>query len=550
MFKKGFFIFISASTFLFAVVACDKDFVGLDTNIVGGGNYQFSLYNEASVKAYMQATGPVQSNNLDVNPLGVFNHPIFGKTTAHFVTQLELSPQNFNPNFGNNIEVESVLLTVPYFNTRLTQNPDGSATYRLDSIYGTKDSKMKLSIYENGFFLRNLSPSSNFTQQERYFTNQKSDFDNVRLGSDSEGNSIPFGMRLNNSETSSQNDEFFFSRNEIVIIENEGEDNETTNRRVPEMRIELNKKYFEKKIFSAAGAAAMTNNNTFRNYFRGLYFTVESLSGEPGELAMMNFRGGKIFITYKEDAVDSEGNVSRAEKFLEINLTGNTVSLQDFTNINPSYQNALASSNPVTGDPKLFVKGGEGSVAIIELFGPDLNGNGIADELEEIKSNGWLINEASLVFYIDRDGMGTSAPEPFRVYLFDAKNKRPLIDYFVDVSSNSNKPKFGKVVHGGILRKDLTDEQGRGQSYKIRITDHINNLISRDSTNVKLGLAVTEDIRIINNAFRREVSPSGSIDRIPTASVMSPLGTILYGNQSSVPENKKLKLEIYYTKPN
>jgi hypothetical protein len=549
MIKKGFFIFISVSTFLFAVVACDKDFVGLDTNIVGGGNYQFSLYNQASVKAYMQSTGPVQSNNLEVNPLGVFDHPIFGKTTSHFVSQVELIPSGFNPTFGANIVVKNVLLTVPYFNTRLTQNADGSATYRLDSIYGKEKSKMKLSIYENGFFLRSLSPSSNFTQQERYFTNQKNDFHNVRLGADAEGNSIPFGMRLNNSETVAQNDEFFFDRNEIVIVENEGEDNETTNRRAPEMRIQLNKKYFEKKLFSPAGAAAMTNNNTFRNYFRGLYFSVESLSGEPGELAMLNFRGGKVFITYEEDKVDAEGNVTRVEKFLELNLTGNTVSLQDFTNINPIYQNALTSSNSDVGDSKLFVKGGAGSVALIELFGPDLNGNGIADELEEIKSNGWLINEANLVFYIDKEGMG-SAPEPFRVFLYDANNKRPLVDYFVDISANSNKPKFGKVIHGGILRKDLTDPLERGESYKIRITDHINNLISRDSTNVKLGLAVTEDIRIINNAFRREITPEGSIDRIPTPSVMSPLGTILFGSQSAVPENKKLQLEIYYTKPN
>jgi hypothetical protein len=31
---------------------------------------------------------------------------------------------------------------------------------------------------------------------------------------------------------------------------------------------------------------------------------------------------------------------------------------------------------------------------------------------------------------------------------------------------------------------------------------------------------------------------------------MSPLGTILYGSATAVPEDKRLKLEIYYTKPN
>jgi hypothetical protein len=31
---------------------------------------------------------------------------------------------------------------------------------------------------------------------------------------------------------------------------------------------------------------------------------------------------------------------------------------------------------------------------------------------------------------------------------------------------------------------------------------------------------------------------------------MNPLGTIIYGGTSTVPEDKRLKLEIYYTKPN
>jgi hypothetical protein len=31
---------------------------------------------------------------------------------------------------------------------------------------------------------------------------------------------------------------------------------------------------------------------------------------------------------------------------------------------------------------------------------------------------------------------------------------------------------------------------------------------------------------------------------------MNPLGTIIYGSKATVPENKRLKLEIYYTKPN
>jgi len=548
--KQIFLLFTLIVVFGIFFVSCDKDFLGLDTNIVGDGNYQFSLYNEAEVKAYILDLGPMQSNNLDVNPLGIHYHPVFGKTTAHFVTQIELNVQSFNPTFGENIEVESVLLTVPYFSRRETQNPDGSATYKLDSIYGVEESKMKLNIYENGFFLRDLNPSSNFTQAERYYTNQRDDFDNLRLGADSEGNSVPFGLKLNNSEESVENNEFFFSRDEVEIIENEGEDNETTTRRAPEMRINLNKKYFEKRLFTAAGATAMTNNNTFKNYFRGLYFNIEQNPGEEGELSLLDFKRGRIFISYTEDKEEEDGSISRVEKFLELNLGGNSVSLQDFSNINPAYQTALNTTNALTGDPKLFVKGGAGSTAIIELFGPDLDGNGIADQLEEIRNNGWMINEANLTFYIDREGLGSEVKEPTRVMLYDLNNKRPLVDYFFDGSQNSRNPKLSKSVHGGILQIDLTDTQRRGELYKIRITNHINNLIRSDSTNVKLGLAVTEDIRIVSNSFRRQVQPAGSVDRAPLTSVMSQTGTILFGNHPTVPEEKKLKLEIYYTKPN
>jgi hypothetical protein len=49
---------------------------------------------------------------------------------------------------------------------------------------------------------------------------------------------------------------------------------------------------------------------------------------------------------------------------------------------------------------KAYLKGGEGSMAILELFGPDADNNGVADELETIRNSGWLINEANLVFML------------------------------------------------------------------------------------------------------------------------------------------------------
>ena len=64
-----------------------------------------------------------------------------------------------------------------------------------------------------------------------------------------------------------------------------------------------------------------------------------------------------------------------------------------------------------------------------------------------------------------------------------------------------------------------------------------------DSTNVRLGLVVTESIAIVDNYETKNQTASG-LKKVPLASVLNPLGTVLYGSKSSVPLDKRLKLEI------
>ena len=143
--------------------------------------------------------------------------------------------------------------------------------------------------------------------------------------------------------------------------------------------------------------------------------------------------------------------------------------------------------------------------------------------------------------------MGNS-PEPNRIYLYNLEDNTPIVDYFE--TSTSVNPKFNKLIYGGIAIKENTTDT-KSSKYKIRLTAHVNNIINNDSTNVKLGLAVTE--LITNTASATLRNPTNTeIDRIPVTSVINPLGTILYGgvNSPNVPAAKKMKLEIYYTKPN
>ncbi len=540
---------------LLSLVACDKDFNTVGADLIGDGNYDFDKYQVQNLVAYTRATGPVQTNNMSVNALGVFEDPVFGITEADFVTQLELS--STDPDLGVDIEIQaidSVYLYVPYFSTLEDTDDDGNNTYSLDSIHGNLTDTFDLKIYESGYLLRSYD-ANNPSEAQKYYSDDKSLIENNLV-------STP----LNNSTDVSQNSQFKFLSNEFVIYETDGngqyvdsDGNVTTDlsnrvvqdRLEPGMWIDLDKNYFLTKVLQAS-SSDLFNNNNFKEYFRGLYFQATPNSGEAGALAKLNFSSGYIVIQYhSRDDASSE----LEKRSLQLNLAGNKVNFLENT-YTSEYQNVLSATN--SNDEKLYIKGGNGSVAFIDLFGTDdIDGNGVADELDDIRDNGWMVNDAILTFTIDNTNLGE---EPKRIYLYDVNNNTVLLDYTYDSTTYSDV-KYNKYIFGGLLELDDNDVS---TVYKFRLLYYINNLLANEDVeeikNTRLGLVVTESINNIanyslKNTFDLPVAiPSGSADftveTVPLSNVMNPLGTVLYGNHPNVSEEKRLKLEIYYTKPN
>jgi hypothetical protein len=586
--------------FSMVFISCDQDFNTIGADIVGDEHFDFDKYEVQGLKAYSVKTEEVQTNNLPINPLGFYDNPYFGDTKANFVTQVALG--TLQPKFGTGIQVDNVTLYVPYFSTVKSINTDGSQVYALDSIYGVnKESKMKLSVYENGYFLNSFDPNNNFQSSQRYYSDMNNVIDAQKLGADASGNSSSTGERLNNSTTNvAENDQFFFNKAEIVIYKkkynstsgvfehidaNDAFTSDPTKyvvkeRLAPGIYLTLNKEFFKKKFLD--GSTNLFNNNVFRQYFKGLYFKMEQIAGQEGAMAMLNFNNAKINFNYSSISDPPAQQVVTYKTFtlnLGVNAGGNTVSLQDFA-YSGAYNTGLSASasNPTFGsDSNLFLKGGKGSVVYMDIFGddevdantnnddgilgntadPSFN-NGIPDELDVLKRKGWLINDAYLEFYIDKPVMaGVNQMEAERLYLFDATNQKALADYVYDASSSLN-PKNSKYIYGGIIERDDT-AANKGIKYKIRITQHINNVINSSNTNVnknvKLGLCVTENIGLTTNFYYKNplVFSSGpNIEYFPESSIMSQQGVVLHGTNPALPANadKKLKLIIHYTKPN
>ena len=554
---------VSIATFF---ASCDKDFNEIGSDVIGVDHFGLIQDTTKTVIAYNQATGSVETSNLTINSLGYYNNPFFGKTRASIVTQVVLD--TVNQTIGSLPTVTKVELSLPYFSHLVsTDATSGNHTYELDSVHGyvTTDSKkvfnkIKLSVYESNYYLRDYDASLGFLSAQTYYSGATSDFDVVKNPN-----------RLNDETDASQNDAFLYSADEIKTYKTVDGVEVVDTRSVPGMRLKLRNQFFQDKLFGSGAAGKFINNNVFKEYFRGLYFKADNsaASSNQGSLALLNFKLGKIIITYNVTITSATGVETIKERKFGISLGGSSVNLLE-NDYNTQYTSGVTTNaNATTGAYNLFPKGGEGSMTVIDLFDKtDIKGwdkltgafvagaNLISDELEDIRhpadNKNLLVNEANLTFYVDKTKMA-GATEPNRIYLYDLNNNLPIIDYYFDNSVASNA-KLNKSIHGGILEKETASStvDKRGIKYKIRLTNHLRNLISKDSTNVKLGLIVTESIaNTLNSKLKNPTFEA--VNKIPTASVMNPLGTVLFGNNiPRVDPNyaKRLKLEIYYTKPN
>ncbi|WP_394775186.1 DUF4270 domain-containing protein [Flavobacterium sp.] len=525
--------------------SCDKDFNAIGDGLIGDDH--FGLESEKyDVLAYNQEVTPVQSNGLAISGLGIFDSAVFGSNTSNFVSQLGLD--SYAPTIGELPEIQSVVLSVSYLSHATAADAKGGNVYALDSIYGDPKGKIKLSVYESGVQMRSSYFDGGSLFAQLYYTNQDSGTDDINF------DASKIGERLNDSSDKSQNDEFFFDaaqKKDSTLTEG-STTKYTYTYTSPEMRLNLNKEFFLEKILKAP-ASKLSSASVFQEYFRGLYFKVEKSGNSASNLALINFaKAGtaKITIKYKaRTAVTTDGDATE-DKSLVINLNGAQASLYK-DNKEPIYYNAVTNPNKTAGDERLYLKGGQGSLAVIEL-------NGFGAKLEEIRSKNWLVNEANLIFSIDSDKM-KDAYEPKRVYLYDLDNSIPILDYSADGSSSiTTDTKMTKVVYSGIINIDAATK--RGTTYKIRLTSHIRNIIKNATVkNVRLGLVVTGDINTItsgklkNRILIDPAKPNEYFSDVPRASIMSPLGTILFGaNIPSTDANyaKRLQLQVYYTKPN
>ena len=542
--------------FIILIYSCDKEFTSIDSDVISAENainFNTSSFDYPIVASNLRLN-PVKSNNLPSFMLGYNNNPFYGESKASFLGQIV--PAEFSPSFGENVVLDSVVLTIPYYSRGVDTDDDGNISYEIDSVYG--NTATKLYVYKSNFYLRDFNPSGDFSDSQNYYSNGA--LSNSETINQSE---IEAELLYESGILGDGSDDFIPSseRIDLTLLDSLGE-SYVASSIAPAVRLKLNNpndNFWESLFFENEGNPELINPNTFKEFFRGLYIKADGVNSE-GSMMLLNFASSntKLTIHYtSETSTDSDtdsGGTSTetitSQNEYVLNFTDNLVNIYE-----NNFQVDVSNSNTVEGDERIYLKGGEGYMSTVDLFSGDIeddNGvmvnafdhfkNSFYDEENEIANK--IINEAYIEFFVDQtQDIGS---EPDRIYLYNFEQNTALIDYFLDQSVSSTTIN-AKINHLEPLTRDGDSITGEGVKYKIRITEHLNNLILRDSTNAKLALVVTSNVGSIDNF---SILNSGEEERdFPSGAILTPKGTVLHGSQSE-DLDKRPRIKIYYTDPN
>ncbi|WP_190810091.1 DUF4270 domain-containing protein [Flagellimonas sp. S3867] len=581
------------------ITSCEEELGTIGEGVVGGepfttGKQSFDVF------AFNKGIEAVQTNQLPLYQLGMFDDPVYGRRNASIVSQLILpNGGQGNPTFGDSTQetednadnddldttipenetVKEVYLYIPFQlppaslrdndgdgvenmfdddsndpntdedgdgvsdneeriigSNPFDPNEDGTGEdfvantfpkkFDLDSIYGDRQEAFNLRVARNTFFLRDLDPNANFEEAQEYFSNQ--DFTSFE------------GEVLFEGPVTISDEEMLFFNEDDPETDDIDESTTVRTRLNPGIRVALNNDFFQTNILDKEGQSELLSQANFRDFLRGI--RISGVTDTEKLMFLFDLTQANITITYNyQDYNATDDVIETAERDFVLNLLINTNGIVSGNAVNTFTNDPLPIANELDNGEnasRIYVKGA-GTFTEIRLFDEAENGGG--DLINQIRSNNWIINEANLVFYVDQSaGVGE---EPPRLYLYNGETNQIIFNPATE-NNVTNEPLGLFLEYDGILEKE--NNQGK---YTVRITDHINNIIVRDSTNAKLALTLTSNIGV--GVVSEAVGTQEPVLDVPIMANINPLGTVLFGsNVDPADEDKKLKLEIYYTQAN
>ena len=444
--------------------SCESEDFTLGESLVSGEPFTLTKQTYAIESVKQLSLDRVQTNKMPLYQLGNYKDPLFGETRASLVSQLQLSLPN--PVFGElsalaeidndsdeREKVTKVTLYIPYQRASsdesdqdgdgvpdifdvdpddpqsdsdgdgLTDNderllgtdplsedtdkdgildaddPETTANsfarrFDLDSIFSfTNQDRFHLTVRPSDYYLRDNDPKTDFLESQAYFSDKQSVFEPFL------GNSLfdgPVVISDFQYVTYNEDDPTTPDVDESLTID-------VSQSRDPGILVELDKSFFQDRIVDLEGYEALRSQSNFKDHLRGLHLSIDA---SDDLMLLLDLSTAFIEIEYEYDSI----NTQDATDTFRLNFI--TGSAQGFTQgiaVNTwEYERLMpTTSNESILPNRMYLKGGNGSVVQFEL--PQR-------VIDEAKQNNWLINEASLEFYVDQEAMAPIPFEPPRLY--------------------------------------------------------------------------------------------------------------------------------------
>ncbi len=390
---------------VFALAACNKkpEQIGADLQ-PDQDRVQLHHTDTITLNAYSLREDSVRTDEPARALLGSLSDPVFGNVTAGFYTQIRLS--NLAPDFGTNPQLDSLVLELRY-----------------SGYYGDTNTVQTLRIYElnEQLFL-----------DSAYYSNTNLAYDAADMAG------ISFSPRPNQA--------FIY-----------GEDTLSSRIRV---RLSENTNPLGNKILNAP-ADVLEDNESFVEYFKGLYITVDPLSS-GGAISYIDLPSvaSQMSLYYSNNDRDS----LRFDLFITDNTPRFNRFNHDYTQAEHKLREQVLQGDTSLGAEKLYLQAMGGIRTFVRF--PVLH------EFSQTIGRNILVNEAKLIFTgFEQDPALTPPPQLALVRATDATGRYSIM---ADQLAGEN-------YFDGRYKASLNE-------YHFRITRYVQEIIKNEPHTEDYGL--------------------------------------------------------------
>lgn len=501
-FFKASALFAAGSLML---LSCESDPDNLGSQFFEGNAAQ-GVHDSIDVVAYnISNNDTIQSDasKLTYATLGAFTEPQFGMQKSSFVSQIRLS--SYDPDFGTNPVVDSVTMVIkPLYasdsaTTVTDENytfPDGNVAAKkvLVSYPVTKYGKTKI----NG---ANTTLTLNVHQVDDFLGNS--------------GDKVYSNKSVNYSTLVGSKAFDGFIRSVKVTKKS---DNTELLVRDAELRIPLDKTYFQTKIFNKKGQPELQNVSNFIRYFKGLRVSVAE---NDGYIMKFNPDQTVINIYYKRD-ITSNGTTTPVATSYTMNLGGANAHFNqiNYDRTNAAIAGVLATSNSTTGDKKIYAQGMGGP-----NFGIRIPQAAIEQVRSVYKNQKAGIISANIRLYSDTSVWNNNYAKPS----FFTVQQKDVNAFLTDLNTFA-----ASGIYSLIKTYDLTKNPAH---YDIGITNTFKNIVENNAENKDFILTV---------ANYEVATTGGYLGYNITTRAYTPNRIVLVGTDPA--NSKRAQLRIIYAK--